>query len=103
MGEPSLPDYVAWVARVVQALGLGPVAVAGHSMGALIAAGLAVEHPELVTRVALLNGVFRRSAAARDAVQARAAQIAAGVAEVEAESVALMVGAAHGLDELFGE
>lgn len=83
-GEPSLPDYVAWAARVVQALGLGPLAVAGHSMGALIAAGLAVEHPELVTRVALLNGVFRRSAAARDAVQARAAQIAAGVAEVEA-------------------
>jgi pimeloyl-ACP methyl ester carboxylesterase len=37
-GTPALPDYVAWAARVVQALGLGPVSVAGHSMGALIAA-----------------------------------------------------------------
>jgi pimeloyl-ACP methyl ester carboxylesterase len=57
-----------------QALGLGPVSVAGHSMGALIAAGLAVERPDLVRRVALLNGVHRRSPEARAAVLARAAE-----------------------------
>jgi (E)-2-((N-methylformamido)methylene)succinate hydrolase len=75
-GGAGLPDYVAWAARVVQALGLGAVNIAGHSMGALIAAGLAVDRPELVSRVALLNAVFRRSPAARIAVLARAAEIA---------------------------
>lgn len=83
-GQPQLPDYVAWAARVIQALGLGPVSVAGHSMGSLIAGGLAVEHPELVRRAALLNGVHRRSPAARAAVLARAAEIAAGAGGIEA-------------------
>jgi pimeloyl-ACP methyl ester carboxylesterase len=79
-----LPDYVAWAARVIAALGLGPVNVAGHSMGSLIAAGLAVEHPGLVRRVALLNGVHRRDEAARAAVLARAAQISAGQGGIDA-------------------
>jgi pimeloyl-ACP methyl ester carboxylesterase len=77
-----LPDYVAWAARVIRALDLGPVNVAGHSMGSLIAGGLAVDHPELVRRVALLNGVHRRSDEARAAVIARADQIAAGQIEI---------------------
>ena len=63
--------------RVIEALGLGPVAVAGHSMGSLIAAGLAIERPDLVARAALLNGVHRRSPEARAAVLNRAADIAA--------------------------
>lgn len=73
-----LPDYVAWASRVVMALDLGPVSLAGHSMGAMIAAGVAVERPNLLARVALLNGVHRRTAEARAAVTARADQIAAG-------------------------
>lgn len=80
----ALPDYVAWAARVIVALGLGPVDVAGHSMGALIALGLAVERPDLVRRAALLNGVHRRSPAARAAVLARADEISAGLAGVDA-------------------
>lgn len=83
-GQPALADYVAWAARVIQALGLGPVSVAGHSMGSLIAAGLAVERPDLICRAALLNGVHRRSAEARAAVLARAAEIAAGGGGTEA-------------------
>lgn len=83
-GKPTLPDYVAWAARVIQALGLGPVSVAGHSMGSLIATGLAIERPDLVRRAALLNGVHRRSPEARAAVLARAAEIAAGVGSIEA-------------------
>ncbi len=79
-----LPDYVAWAARVIAALDVGPVNVAGHSMGSLIAAGLAVEHPGLVRRAALLNGVHRRSPAARAAVEARAAEIASGTNAIEA-------------------
>ncbi len=83
-GTPELPDYVAWAARVIQALGLGPVSVAGHSMGALIAGGLAVERPDLIRRAALLNGVHRRTPEARAAVLARAAEIAAGAGGIEA-------------------
>lgn len=82
-GQPRLPDYVAWAARVIEALGPGPVSVAGHSMGALIAGGLAVERPDLIRRVALLNGVHRRSPEARAAVLARAQAIAAGRAGIE--------------------
>lgn len=78
-----LPDYVDWAARVVAALGQGPVSLAGHSMGAMVAAGLAVDRPELVTRVALLNAVHRRGAEARAAVLARAEEIARGTGSVD--------------------
>ncbi|MEZ5752125.1 MAG: alpha/beta fold hydrolase [Paracoccaceae bacterium] len=80
-GAPDLSDFVAWTAGLVRALDLGAVAVAGHSMGALIAAGLAVDHPALVTRVALLNTVYRRTPDARAAVETRAQAIAAGQAD----------------------
>lgn len=73
-----LPDYVGWAAQVIAALDQGPVSLAGHSMGAMIAAGVAVERPDLLARLALLNAVHRRSAEARAAVMARADQIAAG-------------------------
>ncbi|AUQ73944.1 alpha/beta fold hydrolase [Phaeobacter piscinae] len=74
----ELPDFVAWLKAVVQALDLGSVSLAGHSMGALIATGFAVEHPAMTRRVALLNGVYRRTSQARAAVLARAAEIGAG-------------------------
>ena len=44
-----LPEYVAWAARVIEAIGIGPMSVAGHSMGSLIAGGLAIERPEYET------------------------------------------------------
>jgi len=81
--DAKLPAYVAWAARVIEALGCGPVNLAGHSMGALIAAGVAIEHPGLVRRVALLNGVHRRSTEQRQAVLARAAEISRGDMNIE--------------------
>ncbi|MBT9383671.1 alpha/beta hydrolase [Pseudooceanicola sp. CBS1P-1] len=78
-----LPDFVAWAARVIEALDCGPVSLAGHSMGALIAAGTAIERPDLVTRLAVLNGVFRRSEAARAAVIARADEMAQGEKDID--------------------
>ena len=83
-GRPQLAEYVDWAAQAVAGLGLGPVALAGHSMGALIALGLAIEHPGLVGRVALLNPVYRRDAAARAAVLGRAQELAAGRSDPEA-------------------
>lgn len=69
----QLPDFVDWFATAVDDLGLGAVNVAGHSMGALISGGLAAAHPDRIRRVALLNGVYRRSPEARAAVEQRAA------------------------------
>lgn len=78
-----LADYVAWAARAMTQMGLTSANVAGHSMGALVALGLAVTHPAKVRRVALLNGVHRRSAAARAAVVARADAIAGGAFDLD--------------------
>ncbi len=78
-----LPDFVDWLRRALDALQLGPVNLVGHSLGALIAAGYAIEHPEQVSRLALLNGVFRRSANARAEVEARADEIAQGRRDID--------------------
>lgn len=80
----ELQDFVAWCQSAIQALGLGSVNLAGHSMGALIAGGVAASFPDLAHRVALLNGVYRRDTAARVAVDARAAEISAGDIDLKA-------------------
>ncbi len=82
-GAPDLKDYVAWAATTLRQLGCSFVNVAGHSMGALIAAGLAVDHPELVLRLAVLNGVYRRTPEALAAVQARAQALADGANDID--------------------
>ena len=74
----DLSDYVAWLRESLGLLDEGPVNIAGHSMGALIALGITVENPSMVRRMAMLNGVYRRSAEASEAVSARAAQIRCG-------------------------
>lgn len=78
-----LPEFVAWAARVIEALALGPVNLAGHSMGALVSAGVAVERPDLVRRVALLNAVFCRTPEASAAVVARADELARGQGTID--------------------
>ena len=82
--RPELPNFVEWFVRLVDELGLEAVNVAGHSMGALIAAGFAATQPSKLSRVALLNGVYKRTPAARQAVEARAAEIFSGVFDREA-------------------
>ncbi|WP_425038638.1 alpha/beta fold hydrolase [Primorskyibacter sp. S187A] len=79
----QLPAYVAWLREALTGITSAPVSLVGHSMGALIAAGFAVSHPGQVARVALLNGVYRRSAEARAAVRQRAAEIAAGHHDID--------------------
>ena len=80
----GLTEFVDWAAGAMAALGLWSANVAGHSMGALVALGLAVRHPARVRRVALLNGVHQRSPEARAAVVARAEAIASGTFDLEA-------------------
>lgn len=72
----DLGDYVAQARGLTEALGLSGVTVIGHSLGALVALGLALDRPGSVRRVAALNAVYCRDAESRHAVEARAAEIA---------------------------
>lgn len=73
--NPALDDYVASVADLIDALGLAPVPVVGHSFGAMIALGLALDHPEKVASLVALNAVYCRDAHSRAAVEGRAKQL----------------------------
>lgn len=44
----ELDDYVADTVALIEELFSGPVAVAGHSLGGMVAAALAARHPDLV-------------------------------------------------------
>lgn len=79
----SLSVYVEWLVAALDALQLDRVNLVGHSMGALISGGVAVTHSSRLDRVALLNGVFCRDAAASEAVKARAQQIQKGAFDLE--------------------
>ncbi|MCV9938205.1 alpha/beta hydrolase [Boseaceae bacterium BT-24-1] len=79
-----LPEFVAWFGRFLDDLNLTSVAVAGHSMGALIAGGAAATYGARIDRVALINGVYRRSPEARAAVIARSREIDAGHVDLAA-------------------
>jgi len=71
----TIADFVAWLGRFLDDMGIGPANIAGHSMGALISGGAAATMGGRVRRVACLNGVYRRDAEAKAAVLARAAAI----------------------------
>jgi pimeloyl-ACP methyl ester carboxylesterase len=46
------------VAAAMQALGLGPSVIVGHSMGAFVATALATQNPELVSGVIMIDGGY---------------------------------------------
>ena len=83
-GPAELGSFVAWFDRTLEELAVGRINIAGHSMGSLIATGMVATSADKVRRVALLNGVHRRSQAARRAVEARAGEINSGVFDREA-------------------
>ncbi len=83
-GQPALGDYVTWFHRFAAELGLPAMNLVGHSMGALIATGVAATAPATLKRVALLNGVHRRTPEARSAVEARATEITSGLFDPQA-------------------
>ncbi|KAB7614395.1 alpha/beta hydrolase [Amylibacter sp. SFDW26] len=79
----GIEDYVFWFHSFTLGLNVDRINLAGHSMGAMIAGGYAVTYPNFVRRVALLNGVYRRTTEARAAVKARAAEIKQGNIDLE--------------------
>ena len=73
--SPALDDpstLAAYTDCIAAALS-GPVLVAGHSMGAMIALDLAIRYPELLRGVAAVNAIYRRTSKAAAAVRERAA------------------------------
>ncbi len=70
-GSVTLAEYTDAAAKGIDE----PVAIVGHSMGALIALDLAIRYPALIRAVVALNTVFERSPSASVAVQARAAEL----------------------------
>jgi pimeloyl-ACP methyl ester carboxylesterase len=51
----SIEAMAGWLARLIEALGSGPAALVGHSMGALVAVEFAARSPEKVRQIALLG------------------------------------------------
>jgi pimeloyl-ACP methyl ester carboxylesterase len=68
-GDYSLADLVADTAGLIEALDAGPCRLVGTSLGALVAAELAVSRPDLVS-CCVLMAVRARADAARRAVSA---------------------------------
>jgi 3-oxoadipate enol-lactonase len=73
-GPYSMDDLVGDAARVIREWGRGPVTWIGLSMGAMVGEGLAIRHPELVSRLVLANTTAKYPQAA---VAAWAQRIAA--------------------------
>jgi len=82
-GGYSLSDLVADTAGLIEALGTGPCRVVGTSLGAWVAAALAVGRPDLVT-CCVLMAVRARADAARRAVSAGERELARAGIELPA-------------------
>jgi pimeloyl-ACP methyl ester carboxylesterase len=54
LGRLRAGELAPWLGRLLDAAGLGPVDLVGHSLGGLVAAELAVARPERVRRLALV-------------------------------------------------
>lgn len=74
--DPSLSRYTNVIAKVI-ATSQQRAIVVGHSMGALIALDLATRHPQAIAGIGVLNGVYRRSNEAQQAINARVAELSA--------------------------
>jgi 3-oxoadipate enol-lactonase len=82
-GPYTMDQLVDDAARLVREWGRGPVVWIGLSMGAMVGQGLAIRHPELVSRLVLANTTSVYPEAARPAwVQRIAAVQADGMAAV---------------------
>src|SRR5580658_5216459 len=55
-GPYGMVQHARDVAAAMRAMGLGPSVIVGHSMGAFVAAALAVDHPSVVSGLVLIDG-----------------------------------------------
>ena len=92
-GASTLDHFVARCRAFVDAL-RGPVFLAGHSMGAMIALELAAQAQSKIAGVAALNAIYRRSESAAQAVSARAKDVSTVGASKPDETLARWFGSA---------
>lgn len=69
--SPTLADYTDDVVKSLHQ----PAIVVGHSLGALVTLDLAVRYPDKTIGIGVLNGVYRRSETASNAIQIRLAEL----------------------------
>jgi pimeloyl-ACP methyl ester carboxylesterase len=56
--QVSMPEMLACAEEVIKNAGItGPVDIVGHSMGGLVSLGLAIERPELVKRMVIIDSL----------------------------------------------
>ena len=86
---PDLAMFSEHLLGLLDRCGIGRAAVVGFSLGGMIARRFALDHPERLSALAILNSAHDRSPAEREAVRAR-------VREAEAEGPAATVDSALG-------
>lgn len=74
--DATLDDYADHVAAAMDAAAVAQATLVGFSMGALVARAFALRHPERVTALVLLNGVFARTPAEQARILARVDDVA---------------------------
>ena len=73
-GTPDLAMFSAQLLRLMDRCGIARAAVAGFSLGGMIARRFALDHPDRLSALAILNSPHDRSPAERDAVRKRVRQ-----------------------------
>lgn len=81
--DAPLQAFVDWTIEFICQLNVGAVNLAGHSMGSLITTGVSATRPDLVKRMAVLNGVYKRTEKAKDAVLQRAEALKTGKIDID--------------------
>ncbi len=85
-GPYHIDDFVGDVITVMDHFAIGSCHLAGHSLGALIAQGVALAHPRRLDRLVLLSGIAGRTADERHRVEKRLALVADGIPGAHFES-----------------
>lgn len=87
-GPASIERWIAELVALLDAEGITQTALVAHSLGTLVAAGLAAARPERVDRLALLGPVRAPGAGVRDAVRGRARAVREGGMPAVADGIA---------------
>lgn len=83
---PSLALFAAQLRDLLDAIGIARCAVVGFSLGGMINRRFALDAPDRVAALAVLNSPHERDAAAQRLVEQRAAAVAAGGSDASIEA-----------------
>jgi pimeloyl-ACP methyl ester carboxylesterase len=78
-GPYSIDDFVQDAHALMQAVGVSRCSLAGCSLGALVAQGFALAHPDMLQKLILLAGIAGRTEEERRLVQERLSIVAEGI------------------------